>query len=431
MNRLADALYAQGNYADAGKFYLQSATEFRRGRAQSFKHSIERILRIGVRDKPDVQWLRAACKALAGFEGQPKVDLAENDQHFWDTVRAKIRECGDFAAGQESERDAYYKYWIKAMEGQMPKDDEFQKDLADFNLILDGKRDRWYARLDKQFAAYQKDGDNDRIAKWMLYYAYDQKKLEEYFRKFDAASTRNETLAPLILALFRIKEARSMSQLVYQKLKFAALPDNAQGNNLSKGNLALRLYDSNAKAAEPFVLDLYKRYGNQDLAYWDELGYWFFRATRAFDTEAAKRGLPMADKCTKIPEYAQRAYWMKGDMLKMLGQIDEAIAAYRATDDMPQNLFTIAECLVKQGKHAAAVSELSQIEGSGAFPREAPKAAMEIANIWNAAGQKQLYVGALTTLIGKYPASRESSEAHRALEAMGLSHLIRGGRDAE
>ncbi|MHC4841890.1 MAG: tetratricopeptide repeat protein, partial [Planctomycetota bacterium] len=102
-----------------------------------------------------------------------------------------------------------------------------------------------------------------------------------------------------------------------------------------------------------------------------------------------------------------------------------------ATDDLPKNLFTIAECLVKQGKHGAAISELSQIEGSGAFPREAPKAAWQIATIWQATGNRKLYVGALTTVIAKYPKSRESSTAHNALESMGLSHLIRGGKGAD
>jgi len=438
INRLADGLYAQGKYTDAGKFYLKSLTSFRRGDDGEVGHSIRQILRIWVRDKPDVSALREACKAASGFEVKPEGKLAEDDQHFWDTVRAKIREHGRFEAEQKSEREAYYEYWTGAMKGQMPKDDDFQKDLADFHLVLDGRRDKWYARLDKQFEAYQKAGDNDRIAKWMLFYTYDQQKLEEYFRKFDAASTRNETLAPLIVALFRVKEARPMSYLVFQKLKFAALPDSAKGKELSKGNLAsdlTRSYEQEGGAplfreAQPYVMHLYRMYGNQDLAHWDELGYWHYRAQQ-YDTEAAEKGLPMADKCTKNPRYAKDAYRMKAEMLLTLGRIDEAIAAYRATDDLPRILFTIASLLVKQGKHAAAVSELSQVEGSGAFPREAPSAALEIANIWRGAGQKQLYIGALTTLIAKYPNTRESSSAHNALESMGLSHLIRGGRDAD
>jgi len=439
LNRLADALYSQGKYADAGRFYLQSASDFRRGHKWNIEHSIERILRIWVRDKPDMKALRTACKALSGFERLPKGALAENDQHFWGMVTEKIREYRHFNAEQKSERVAYYKYWTKAMEGQMPKDDGFQKALADFHLSLDGKQSKWYARLDKQFKAYQKDGDNDRIAKWMHFYVHHPKKLEEYFRKFDAAATSNGTLVPLIVALFQVKEARPTAQLVFQKLKFKQMPDNGPHKSLSKGGLASTLYNlpkpgthqGLAAEAEPFVLGLYKQYRDRDLAYWDELVYWSTRASRGGGGGAAEKALPMADQCTKVPKYAQKAYWIKGQMLQQLGRVDEAIAAFRATDDMPRNLFTIAECLVGQGKHAAAVSELSQIEGSGAFPREAPKAAMKIAHVWQAAGKKDLYVGALTTLIGKYPTSRESSDAHNALERMGLSHLIRGGKGAD
>ncbi|MDP6630987.1 MAG: hypothetical protein QGH42_00655 [Kiritimatiellia bacterium] len=442
LNRLADGLYAQGNYAAAGKFYLQSATDFRRGHKWNIEHSIERILHIWVRNKPDVKALRAACKALSGFERNPKGALAENDPHFWGVVTGTIRKHGRFNAEQKSERVAYYTYWTKAMEGQMPQDDGFQKALADFHLALDGKQSKWYARLDKQFKAYQKDGDNDRIAKWMIFYKEHPKKLEEYFRKFDAAATSNETLVPLTVALFQVDAARPTAQLVFQKLKFKQMPDHGPGNQLSKGSkggLASTLYNlqksgSNAgltAEAEPFVLGLYKQYNDRELAYWDELGYWHFRASRYGHPVAAEKALPMADKCTQVPKYAQKAYWMKGQMLQQLGRINEAIAAFRATDDMPKNLFTIAECLVGQGKHAAAVSELSQIEGSGAFPREAPKAAWRIATVWQAAGNQKLYVGALTTLIAKYPRSRESSDAHNALENMGLSHLIRGGKGAE
>lgn len=437
LNKLADGLHANGDYADAAKYYLQSATDFRRNEDWNVLYAaINGLLRVWVRDMPDLKALREACKTLRGFERGPEMKRAEDDQYFWDTVRAKIRELGDFLPKQEREREAYYKYWTKAMEGQMPKDDDFQKDLADFYLALDGKVDKWYARLDKQFNAYRKDGDNDRVAKWVLWYIDLPEKRSEYYRKLDLDATSNNTLVSLMRPLFCRKDARLLSMDVLHKLKLKDIPDR------EKGALAVSLYrargygpnasdqESLHAVAEPYALYLFKNYQDEMLGSWDELAYWHFRATQRYDAAAAERGVPLANKFSKT-DYAQKAYWIQGDLLMQLGRIEEAIASYRATDDMPRNLFTIAGIMVRQGKYAAAVSELSQIEGSGAFPRQAPEAALEIADVWRRAGKQDLYVGALTLVIAKYPASREASDAHNLLESMGLSHLIRGGRPAE
>jgi hypothetical protein len=79
------------------------------------------------------------------------------------------------------------------------------------------------------------------------------------------------------------------------------------------------------------------------------------------------------------------------------------------------------------GKLANAVAQLKEIENF--FENVAPKAALTIAQIYQAAGKKVEEVGALRGVMKKYPKSGESNTAHERLEALGIK--IGGGVDAD
>ena len=105
----------------------------------------------------------------------------------------------------------------------------------------------------------------------------------------------------------------------------------------------------------------------------------------------------------------------------------EAIAAYQAADNPPTNLYQIAQCYINMGKIPQAVAQYKEIENF--FPANASDAALRIAHLYQATGDKKQYIAALHGIMKKYPNSPQSSNAHLELAAMGVS--IGGGVDAQ
>ena len=60
---------------------------------------------------------------------------------------------------------------IGQMQGKFPADDGFQIDLAGFIRAYERDEAAWIARLDKQFAAHQKEGDYGRVVAWIGLFA--------------------------------------------------------------------------------------------------------------------------------------------------------------------------------------------------------------------------------------------------------------------
>jgi len=415
LNALAGRLLGDGKVADAAKYYLQVATDFREANRRASDEAIRQLLFIHVRVSPDVRRLRAACVQLNGFDWPPRKEKAEDDAYFWTVVRGKVREMGGFNQDEADKRTAYFRYWADAMEGKRPADDDFVKDNADFRRAADGKQDAWFARLDKQFEAYQKTEDYARVAKWIVFYREYPAKVNDYYAKLNFAKMSNDLIRKLMEDLFDVSTARAIARNLFFKLKFNEMKDP------EKVSLARFFWHRD----EELVVETCNRMDDKDLGHMEELRFWF--EYRGDANKKAERGLPLADMCTVVTVYAREAYWIKAGLLRGIGKLEEAIQAYQMTDDPPRNLFAIAECLVGLGRVDPAVGQLQEIENF--FEREAPEAGLRVAHVYRGAGRREQYVAGLRDVMKKYPRSGQSSAAHQELEALGIK--IGGGIDAD
>jgi len=417
INSLAGRLLEDGQYADAAKYYLQVAVDFRGDNRNASGQAIRQLFLIHVRIRPDVRKLREACKVLQGFEWPPRRELAEDDVYFWAKVRGLVREFGSFS-GQDADRQAvaHYGFWADVMKGGRPEDDDFQKDYSDFQFYADKKENKWMERLDAQFDKYQKPNDYDRVAKWILFYSRHPKKVDFYYAKLNFPKMRNSTIKSLVFGLFDT-ESREAAKIIYFKLKFNEMKDP------EKVEVARFFWYRD----ENLVVDMCGRIDDKDLGAMEQLRFW--EVYQGDAKKKAGRGLPLADHCCGVPVYARESYWIKGGLFRKINKMEEAIQAYQMTDDPPKSLYAITDCLVALGRIDAAVQQLREIENF--FVDESSRASLEIAHVYRGAGRQDQYVAELASVLKKYPRSRESSRAHRELEGMGRSDIIRGGLDAD
>lgn len=423
LNALAGRLLEQGEAGDAAKYYLQIAQDFRKLNSDAAWRAIGELVRIHIVVRPNVNALRDACTKLKGFfvrPGQYQVRherIDSEEEYFWEFVREQVSRYGESTKETiltPATRKDFYGYWAGVMEGTRPEDDDFQKDAADFRLACGGKREAWVKRLDEQFAAYQKPGDWDRIVKWISFYRGDKKKMEEYYSMLIFPKMKNDTIAELLVTV--LHPAPEMGRSVYPKLHFNEMSDDA------KVKLAWRI------GREPeLAADLFHRMKNENRARMEELRFWHKRAVEGPDRKAAERALPLADLCVLVPEYAKEAYWCKGECLRLLRKLTEAIQAFQMSDDPPKHFYAIADCYVALGKIDEAVTQLREIEKF--FVDERSRASLKIADVYEAAGKRDLAVAQLLGVLDKYPESRESSAAHRRLQALG--YKTKGGIGAE
>ena len=139
----------------------------------------------------------------------------------------------------------------------------------------------------------------------------------------------------------------------------------------------------------------------------------------------AVKGLPVAAEAIKVPATAKEAYWIKAELLQYSGKFPEAISAYQAADNPPQNLWRIVDCQLALKQRDQALKQLREIENF--FQDQAPAAALKIAYLYRE--DRKQFIAFLRGVLKKYPKSSQSSTAHLELEALGVN--IGGGVDAE
>jgi tetratricopeptide (TPR) repeat protein len=120
--------------------------------------------------------------------------------------------------------------------------------------------------------------------------------------------------------------------------------------------------------------------------------------------------------------------WTKANLLRGLGRYEEAIKVYRQVNRQPDSTFEIAKCLVALKMYPEAVKTVSELEAVGGGV--AARAALEVADIYRAAGEKGSEVRQLRLVLKRYPKSGQSSEAHNRLEAYGVP-LVGGESEAD
>jgi TolA-binding protein len=426
LNALAENLIKRGKADEGVARYEQVAVEFRGTSPEAARAAIQRVIPHHVRTKPDATKLRDFYVAAKTFEHQPQEPGADaaTDGRFWARIREAIKANGQFTDLQRDQRDAYYRYWASQMQGKLSTDDGFQIDLADFIRAYERDEAAWIGRLDKQFAARQKEGDYGRVVAWIGLYATNRAKVEEYLQKLDFSKMSNGDILGLVYRLLERGGDPALAKNAFDKLRLGEMDDAA------KAGICTWMRDRwQYPGSRELAIRACQAFQNVDAGKMHLLRYFHWRCQHGHvrTGEDLKDGLELAREMQKQPATAQEAFVMGGNLLQWSGKREEAIQAYQQADSPPQTLFWIAECFAALGKLDPAVSQLREVENF--FKDRAPEAGLRIAYLYRDAGIKDKYVRSLRGVLKKYPKSGQSSEAHQRLEEMGLP--IGGGVDAE
>ena len=403
---LAGNLLKLGKPGEAATYYEQAAVDFRTSNPEVARDAIQQVLRIRTLIEPTQPKLREFYDKVGTFENDPaKLD----EGNYWTRVRDYIRQNGRFPDTEAKERDRVYRYWAEAMDGKFPTWDDFQIDIANYRRMYENNPGKWMERLDQQFRAYQKDGDYGRIVRWIAVYAAQPKKVQEYYAKLDFAKMTNPQLQELLRVLFDNVQDAGMARSVFSKLHLDTLTDN------ERFQLARYLWQRDEAGVEQTC----QSFTDKDRGRMEVLRYYQWRHN-------AVKGLPVAAEAIKVPATAKEAYWIKAELLQASGKFPEAIAAYQAADNPPQNLWRIVDCYLALKQRDQALQQLHEIENF--FQDQAPEAALRIAHLFQDDRQKNITL--LRGVLTKYPKSGQSSTAYQELRAMGVP-IRKGGVDAE
>ena len=430
LNALADNLIKQGKADEGIKRFEQVAVDFRKSSPDAARNAIARVVPHHIRTKPDADKLRAFYVAAKTFEHNPR-DAGEDtatDGLYWQRVREAINNpaTSTFTDLQKDQRDAFYRYWAGKMQGQMPTDDAFQIDLAGFIRAYERDDAAWAQRLDKQFADRQKDGDYDRVVRWIGAFASKKDKVEEYYQRLDFSKMSNADIQNLVFTLLEANRDPDRAKAAFDKLRVAEIPDDAKAGMLNWCRERWQLPGSRDVA-----LLACQSFANADAGKMQALRYLHWRCHPHHGHVRMEKdfpdGLALAADMQKVPAHAKEAFSLGGNLLQWSGKYEDAIKAYQQADSPPQTLLWTSECLAKLGKLDPAVAQLREVENF--FKDSASDAALRAAYLYRDAGIKEKYVRCLRGVLKKYPKSGQSSEAHQRLEEMGLP--IGGGVDTD
>jgi len=412
LNQLADGYMKMGNNEKAIQYCALSAVTFRKTNPEAARHAIyNQVVPYYIRTNPNEAKLREFYLKVQTFERDPqKLEPDTNvDARYWQRVREYIEKHGLFNESQVELKRKYFAYWAQQMQGRFADGDDYQIDAANYQLIADGDMPKFIARLDEQFTKFQKEGDYDRINKWIKAYSRQKTKALEYYQKLDFAKMSNPQIRVLMAILFDDVKDPVLAKSVFGQLRLAKLADN------EKVEVARYLWHRDETLVQRLCQEIPAPLGQMEL-----LRYYHWKRDH-------EKGLPLCDTLAGVPEFAKEALWDRAEMLHQSNQFEKAIGAYRESDNPPEGQFRIAECLQRLGKIQPAVTQLQEIQNF--FKDQAPEAALRTAWVYRDVGDKAKFESSLRAVLKKYPKSGQSSAAHQELEKLGV--VIGGGVDAE
>jgi TolA-binding protein len=404
--RLGDLFIRQNKADEAAKYYVQATIDFRKANPDVARFTMEQALGLLIRTRPNEPALADFYQKALTFRYNPD---KPSPGDYWYSVKDNVRRFGNFGENEKSKRLDYYRYWAGAMEGKLPQDDDFQLDLAEFNLAFDGDRAKWTERVERQFSTFQKPGNYGRVIRWIRAFGEQKAKVQEYYSKLNFAEMNNANVESLVRVLLDDVKDAGLARNTYDKLQ------QGKWTDADRNRLAEFLQHKDEVLMERVCTDMAdKDYGRARL-----MRYYHWRRN-------ADKALPLANDLVRLPAYAKEAYWVKAEMLQQQKKYAEAISAYQSCDRPPESLYRMADCFRAQGKTEQALTQLREIENF--FKDQAPEAALRIAFIYRDAKDTKQYAANLRGIMKKYSQSGQSSVAHEELERMGFK--IGGGVDA-
>jgi len=415
LNRLADNFEKQNQAERSVAYYMQVAINFRKSNADAARAAMRKVIPYYIRTNPQEPKLREFYQKVDTFHHHPRKAPKEivKDKDYWNFLRQYIRENGKFNDLQVDLRKRYYRYWADQFQGKFPDWDDFQIDFISYRRQQEGDTARWISRLDKQFKQFEKPDDHGRIVKWIRAYATHKPKVEEYYNKLNFDKVPEPALYDLTRVFVDHVKNYEMAVNVASKVKWEDVGD---GRLWNPWVYHLRNYRHDA-----LIEELCRHFEDSAMGRMHLTEYYFhYRGNMAKVLEITK-------ELINEPNYAAKAAYLRGEALRRTSKFEEAIKFFRLADSYspPSPKFQIAECQRRLGKLKAAVVELQEIENF--FKDHAPAARWQIATFYNEAGNQKQYIANLRAVLKLYPKSKQASDAHNALEKLGVQ--IGGGTD--
>jgi len=414
---IANELYREEKYTEALKIYDQAAVDFRDKHPESARQAIDRASYILIRLATNIKKMLDFYTRARTTRHHPE---AADETKFWRDMPALIDRFGNFAAEEVDQRADYYKTWASAMETHFTDDNEYRFVWAEFRFREEGDIAKWNERIDKQFVTTFKPGDYPQIFRFMEEFGKkgQKGKIEEYYLKLNFARMDNDMIFRLMKIVAGSLGDIPMAKNAYTNIKHEKWDDGARNGFVGWA----------AGIDEGMVVHACQNMKNPDFGRYRLLQY-YHQQSRYCTTasDPIKKGLEVAEDVVKMPNYADEAYWMKAEIHECEQKWAEANEAYKITNREPENLFRIAENLLRLDQKGQALGQLSEIENF--FEGVAPRAALRIAYVHRGANDEPNFIAALHAVMDKYPHSGESNTAHIELERLGVA--MRGAEDAK
>lgn len=144
--------------------------------------------------------------------------------------------------------------------------------------------------------------------------------------------------------------------------------------------------------------------------------------SRAGDWKGAVQHLEEYIARKPDPAMLKRAKWALADICReRTGEAERAVRLYREIDDPPGTLWALVDCYRRLGKKNEAYATLDEI--ASIFDKEAPRAVIRQAQYREQDGERDRAIALYRRLLShpEWKKSGESSQAHQALERLGVA----------
>jgi len=191
---------------------------------------------------------------------------------------------------------------------------------------------------------------------------------------------------------------------------------------------------------EDWTLDLYATLvwaagdHEQALAAWDRMKDRKYALTITSDMLAelgkTNEAIERRRKISELdPAQAGAVFMWVGKTLEKIGKYDAAIAEYRQAMNEPANLYAIAACHSRAGRHKESIAQYGEI--GAAFDNETPNALYCIALEYEKLNQPDTAINLLRRICRTYPKSKTASQAHVRLQSKYKIDQTLGGSEGE
>ncbi len=438
---LANAMDQLKKYEEATEYRWRTAVNFVKTNEGAARDARNAVIHHYTLRRPDHDKLKEffiATNAFADRHGNG--DNPEEDKRYWHTVLDRA------ANGEDKERTA--RYWAVKFGDKFPDDDGMQLKLFSVQHVYEEDEDARLANIRGQFARVP--ASLARVKGWMGHFATPELQLDfvmehagplmaeaalgermdlirhmrwhrdKVYEKHVAADVRGLKNEEKIWLMHQLRGAglHEHAQSVLRQVSLAGMDD--------AGIRDVGMF-AGAYVPEEEVLRTFVRMRDAVEATKARFDYYM---GRTHNNKAMKeKALAEIPALKKSPTYAgQGLLWTEATLLRELGRFEEAITAYQAANRQPDSTWAVTDCLVALKRYDEAIRNVRGLESVGG--EIAPQAALKVADIYKASGDKGREIDQLRLVLRRYPQSRQQSEAHIRLQRYDVA-LVGGVAVAE